>query len=256
MIKNNILILTFFVFIIVCQSNFAQPVMNEIFSRGVAGNLDWIEIYNPADVQIDISGYKIYDPGGQSGSKTKKLFPAGAIIPAKGFYVIIVDTASFDGDLSGFGLSSGGDETWLEDAGGVIIDHAVIPAMPVTTTSYSRVPDGSTNWIISETITRGTSNSTTDINEENLVTEYKLNQNFPNPFNPTTTISYQIPKSGFVNLNVYNLLGKEVAVLVSEFQNTGIYKVALNAENLSSGIYFYKLTTGNFSATKKITLLK
>ena len=132
-----------------------QPlVMNEIFSRGADPIFDWIEIYNPNPVQVDLSGYKIYDIGGNQGTKPKMEFTVGAVVPANGFYVIVVDVQ----EPSGFGLSSGGDETWLENTSGVVIDHVVIPAMPVVTTSYSRVPDGSTNWVISNTITRGAPN--------------------------------------------------------------------------------------------------
>jgi hypothetical protein len=134
-----------------------QPLMmNEIFSRGVDPDFDWVEIYNPNPVQVDLSGYKIYDPGGNSGAKLKKPFPAGAVIPANGYYVIVVDDAAPDG--SDFGLSSGGDEVWFENASGIVIDNIIIPAMPVATTSFSRIPNGSTNWQISNTITKGTPN--------------------------------------------------------------------------------------------------
>jgi hypothetical protein len=85
-----------------------------------------------------------------------------------------------------------------------------------------------------------------------------LNQNYPNPFNPVTKISYVIPNGakGVTTLKVYNLLGKEVATLVNETKASGIYEVEFNAENLPSGIYFYKLTAGKFSETKKMMLLK
>ncbi len=129
-------------------------VMNEIFSRGVAPDLDWIEMYNPNNASIDISGYKIYDIGGQSGGKPKKVFPAGTIIAANGFFVITTDTT----DASGFGLSSTGETAWLENANGNIIDQIAFPAMPVATTSYCRIPDGSTTWQISTTITKGATN--------------------------------------------------------------------------------------------------
>ncbi|MCK7520233.1 MAG: lamin tail domain-containing protein [Ignavibacteriales bacterium] len=132
-----------------------QPlVMNEFFSRGADPDFDWIEIYNPNSVQVELTGYKIYDGGGNLGTKPKMEFPVGTVIPANGFYVIVVDTQ----DPAGFGLGSGGDECWLENSGGTVIDNQVIPAMPVATTSYSRVPDGSTNWLISNTITKGAPN--------------------------------------------------------------------------------------------------
>ena len=136
-------------------------VMNEIFVQGVVGNLDWIELYNPNTVSASLDGYKIYDIGGQSGSKPKKPFPVGTTIPAKGFYVIIVDTASFAGDLSGFGLSQSGEAVWLENAGGNIIDHVTFPAMSTSNgaATYGRKPDGSSSWQILTVITRGTSNN-------------------------------------------------------------------------------------------------
>ncbi|MDD2964420.1 MAG: lamin tail domain-containing protein [Bacteroidales bacterium] len=128
--------------------------MNEMFSKGVETDPDWIEIYNASTVAVDLSGYKIYDSGGQSGSKPKKEFPAGTTIEAGGFFVIVVD----DADASGFGLSSSGEEVWLEDASGAVIDNAVFPAM-VDGQSYGRKPDGSDNMVIFTEITRGTSNN-------------------------------------------------------------------------------------------------
>ena len=114
-----------------------------------------------------------------------------------------------------------------------------------------------TNWELLNTITRGTSNVPTDVKDDfNLVMEYKLDQNFPNPFNPSTTISYKIAKTGFVTLKVFNILGREVAALVNNFQNAGTYKIEFDGKNLVSGIYFYQLNAGSFSGTKKFTLMK
>ena len=83
-----------------------------------------------------------------------------------------------------------------------------------------------------------------------------LGQNYPNPFNPSTTISYSLSQSGFVKLKVYDVLGREVANLVSMEQSTGNYKVEFNASNLTSGIYFYRLQSGDFTETKKLILLR
>ena len=128
-------------------------LLNELYSRGVPTDPDWVEIYNASSAEIDISGYKIYDPGGQAGTKPKKEFPTGSVIPALGWLVIVVDTD----DESGFGLSSGGDEVWLENVEGTVIDYIAIPAME-TTQSYGRLPDGSENWQLLNTITKGTAN--------------------------------------------------------------------------------------------------
>ncbi|HEX9252008.1 MAG TPA: lamin tail domain-containing protein, partial [Ignavibacteriaceae bacterium] len=127
--------------------------INEIYSRGTVGNEDWIEIYNPSTSAMDISGYKIYDSGGESGSKPKKEFPAGTVIPAGGFFVIVVD----DTTESGFGLSSNGETVWLENTSG-IIDSITFPALGVDT-SYARNPDGSSVWVKLSPPTKGESNS-------------------------------------------------------------------------------------------------
>ena len=89
-----------------------------------------------------------------------------------------------------------------------------------------------------------------------LPNEFKLEQNYPNPFNPTTVITYEIPEQTFVNLKVYNLLGQEVAELVNEVKSVGEHKCEFNARSLSSGIYFYRINTQNFSSTKKMILLR
>jgi hypothetical protein len=90
---------------------------------------------------------------------------------------------------------------------------------------------------------------------EEVPTEYSIS-NYPNPFNPTTTVNYQLPKSGYVTLKIYDILGKEVATLVNENKEAGYYKVNFNASKLSSGIYVYKLTGNNVNISKKMILMK
>lgn len=89
-----------------------------------------------------------------------------------------------------------------------------------------------------------------------LPSAYKLAQNFPNPFNPSTKINFSILKSGFAVLKIYDMTGKEVSSLVNENLTAGVYSVDFNASNLTSGIYFYTLRTSDFSETKKMMLLK
>ncbi|MFA5834523.1 MAG: T9SS type A sorting domain-containing protein [Bacteroidota bacterium] len=86
--------------------------------------------------------------------------------------------------------------------------------------------------------------------------EFMLEQNFPNPFNPSTTIMYQLPVSSFVSLKVYDAIGREVQTLVSEEKHAGKYIVEFNAQKLSSGLYFYTLRAGTFTETKKLLLLR
>ena len=98
--------------------------------------------------------------------------------------------------------------------------------------------------------------SVDDNNEELFPTEYSLEQNFPNPFNPSTTINFSVPEASFVSLKIFNVLGEEVETLVAKDLNAGNYKYGWNALGLPSGIYFYKLQTDNFTETKKMILLK
>jgi len=85
---------------------------------------------------------------------------------------------------------------------------------------------------------------------------FSLSQNFPNPFNPSTNIRYDLPKNGFVKLVVFDELGREIETLVNEKQTTGTYEATFNASQYPSGVYFYKLQTENFSETKKMILIK
>jgi hypothetical protein len=95
-------------------------------------------------------------------------------------------------------------------------------------------------------------------NENKIPSVFSLSQNYPNPFNPSTLISYQLPENAFVTLKVYDMLGREVATLVNEFQHAGSYSTQLSVSNsqLSTGIYFYSIKAGKFSQTKKMLLMK
>jgi len=106
---------------------------------------------------------------------------------------------------------------------------------------------------------------TTDVKDDNKYpAEFVLHQNYPNPFNPATKIRYTIPNSNvilsgtknIITLKIYDVLGNEVAALVNEEQQAGVYEVVFDGSGLSSGVYFYKLTAGSFSDTKKLILLK
>lgn len=126
-----------------------------------------------------------------------------------------------------------------------------------TPTTYVGAFDGTNDW------TAGWSNWNPQafvIGIQPVSTEvpaaYKLTQNYPNPFNPTTKINFSIVKAGFVSLKVFDLTGREVAILVNENVTNGTYSVDFNAANLTSGIYFYTLRTSDFSETKKMMLVK
>ena len=123
-------------------------------------------------------------------------------------------------------------------------------------------------WRVNNTNSAGTSNwsdtarfyvSSTlgiDNSKSTLPQMYYLSQNYPNPFNPSTMINYEIPKSSFVTLKVYDILGREIATLINEEKPTGSYKITFNASKYSSGVYFYKLSAGNYTQVKKMVLIK
>ncbi|OGV16610.1 MAG: hypothetical protein A2440_02730 [Stygiobacter sp. RIFOXYC2_FULL_38_25] len=129
--------------------------------------------------------------------------------------------------------------------------------------------DENTGWAAGEygTILKTTNGGTTFIEEEKEIpSEFSLSQNYPNPFNPSTTINYQLSTSGFVTLKVYDVLGREVATLVKEYKQPGVYNSQFSIRNsqLSSGVYFYTLKAGDpslrsghgFIQSKKMILLK
>lgn len=98
---------------------------------------------------------------------------------------------------------------------------------------------------------------TTDVKTEaTRPSNYSISQNFPNPFNPSTTIKYTLPEATNVNIKIFNVIGKEIASLVNEEKQAGNHQSEFNASNLPNGVYFYRIIAGKFSETKKMILLK
>ena len=100
--------------------------------------------------------------------------------------------------------------------------------------------------------------NTTDVKSENgpLPTNFELKQNYPNPFNPATTIGFSLPEVSFVNLSIVDLLGRQVALVISENLPAGTYNTTWNADGFPSGIYIVRLQAGSFVSTKKVILLR
>jgi len=119
-----------------------------------------------------------------------------------------------------------------------------------TLSSYSFDYSGARVFTIASTITG------VDENGENKPTSYALKQNYPNPFNPSTQIEFSIPQQSFVTLKVYDMLGKEVATLVNGEREPGSYTTTWNAQGCPSGVYFYRLTAGSYTMTRKLLLLR
>ena len=174
----------------------------------------------------------------------------------------------------------------IQNCGGLIgpFVHPVPPGdrrfiMSKGSDSYSMNPSDTQEIVITQLIARGTGhkNSVTLLKQLSdaayelynngfvigvktvsgtVPKSYTLQQNYPNPFNPTTKIMFDIPKSGDVKLIIYDILGREIAILVDELLKPGVYEVEWYASNKPSGIYFYKLTTADFTETKKMVLIK
>ncbi|MCE1163805.1 MAG: T9SS type A sorting domain-containing protein [Bacteroidetes bacterium] len=127
-----------------------------------------------------------------------------------------------------------------------------------TNKSYINLPVQTVNANISGNIFLNDESEYTEQTDASAPREFRLSQNYPNPFNPSTTINYSIPQNSFVTLKIYDISGKEIAVLVNAQANPGYYSVVLNADSykMSSGIYFYKITAGNYSEVKKLILIK
>ncbi|RPI13172.1 MAG: T9SS C-terminal target domain-containing protein, partial [Ignavibacteriae bacterium] len=125
--------------------------------------------------------------------------------------------------------------------------------------NYTQVQDIQINpTVISQAVTVRNLCGLTGVNENNnsIPETYKLEQNYPNPFNPSTTIKFSLPEDGKISLKVHDITGKVIANLEDGFKNKGNYSVEFNASNLPSGIYFYTLSAGRVTETKKMILIK
>jgi hypothetical protein len=127
-------------------------------------------------------------------------------------------------------------------------------------TSSMYFVNNNTGWAfgVYGTILKTTNGGSVFVNNNSLVVPegYELFQNYPNPFNPSTTIEYSISKESRVSIIVYDITGREIETLVNEVKRAGYYTVQFNASRLSSGIYFYRITSGDFVQTKKMVLIK
>jgi len=166
-------------------------------------------------------------------------------------YETTIEITGFEPKLSAYVYTLNGDSVYStneEDPMNVIIRDSVItnvsnsftytfPAHSVTAMEFVRNVTG-----ISE--------------HEALPEKFVLLQNYPNPFNPTTIIEYHVPVSGFVKLSIYDILGREVAVLVNEKVIAGKHRVRFDASSFAAGVYFYRMQAGKFQETRKLVLLK
>ncbi|MEJ2615100.1 MAG: T9SS type A sorting domain-containing protein [Ignavibacteriaceae bacterium] len=134
------------------------------------------------------------------------------------------------------------------------IDNTLNPVNKVYQYRLKQIDNNGNYRYLGEIVTSIT--YTDIIDSHNSPGNYELSQNYPNPFNPSTNIRFQIPKTEFVTLNIYNTLGRKIATLVNEEKQPGNYEITWNSSGLPSGIYFYQIKTDNYIETKKMLLLK
>ena len=268
--------------IVINEINYNSPAQ---FDPG-----DWVEIYSGFNVSVDISGWKFKDlnPGNVFN------IPQSVFIEPNKYLVICSDTASFKlkfprvknfiGNIN-FGLNNGGEHIQLLDDQNEIVDSLTYddidpwPSQPDGTGPTLALSDPSSdnslpeNWAPS-IVDFGTPGSPNDqplsVNgQDDVIPEkFVLYANYPNPFNPSTTIKYSIPSTGNpllggargglidVQLKIFDILGREIAVLINEKQRPGFHEVVWDASNQSSGVYFFQIKAGTFVETKKMILLR
>ena len=224
---------------------------------------DWIEIYNPQASTIDLSDNYLTD---KKDDLTKWQIPNGTTIASNQFLLFWCDEDQEQGNNhTNFKISAAGEFLAIVDSDGLsIIDSVTIPSM-LEDESFSRT-DNNGNWVISTTSTPGTDNIITDVADRSIIKHSFNLSAYPNPFNPTTTIKYEIPDqarndNSLVTLKIYDILGKEVTTLLNEKQKSGSYNIEWNASNsqgreLTSGIYFVNINGEFFNKTIKLLLLR
>ena len=177
---------------------------------------------------------------------------------AGGLYSICFINANTGWTVGDF-YSANGASSYYTTNGGTnwIITPGVTSGGRLTKVRFNTVPTG---WIagqygrVFKTVNTG---GLTGVSTQEITPfKYSLSQNYPNPFNPKTSIEFEIPQKEFVTLKVYNLLGKEIAVLANQTMESGRYNISFDASGISSGIYFYKIEAGDFRSIRKMTVIK
>ncbi|MFA5668247.1 MAG: lamin tail domain-containing protein [Balneolaceae bacterium] len=239
---------------------------------------DWVELHNTSSEAVNLSGWVLKD----DDDTHEYIIPEGTSIAANGYLVLTRNSALFTalnttvdnyiGDFD-FGLGGTADQVRLFNNNGTLVDFvAYTNEAPWPTAAAGNGPtleltdpssDNSLaeNWFAA-TETGGTPGRengvlyTSTEDDSSVPSKFELSQNYPNPFNPTTNISFNIQKAGNVELSVYNMLGQKISTLINAPLSAGIHSVTFDAQNLSSGVYLYRIVAGNHTKTMRMVLLK
>ncbi|MCC7430340.1 CotH kinase family protein [bacterium] len=230
---------------------------NNTINTDEAGEFDdWIELYNPTSADFVLSGKFLTD---DATNLTKWQFP-GVTILAGERLLVWCDNDLTQGILhTNFKLSAGGETILFVENNGVTILDEIVFGNQTADVSFGRSPDASNNWQFLQPTPNGL-NLPLEIleNNEQFPIKFSLSQNFPNPFNPTTTINYEIKNLEKAKLIIFNVLGEEVKNFELENQKGSVVwnGTDSNGNLVGSGVYFYRLESGNFNQTKRMLFVK
>ena len=239
---------------------------------------DWIELYNIDKNPVDISGWTFKD---EDDAHSFEL-PGNSIIDSYGYVVLCSDETLFLSEFQdvvnrigsfGFGLSAAGELIRLYNADGGLVDWIAYD----DSDPWPIEPDGegptlalmnpkmdntlAENWAVSGG--HGTPGAVNDVisgiqeeTESDAPVAFSLGWNYPNPFNPMTTIPFSIPESGRVTIEIYSILGQRVAKVIDDNMPPGHHQAVFRADHLASGIYYYRFAASGFIQTNSMLLLK
>jgi hypothetical protein len=210
-------------------------VINEVASNNGDPNPDWMEIYNPGDAEVDISGFDVYD-------KPAAIYtiPAGTKIAAKGYFVIVCDVALAGTDptkYAAFGLSSGGESAFLVDTEGAVIDQVDFPALPLGV-SYARIPDGGSTFSNANP-TKGAANSNTN-SPPLLIAELITGVDDNSGFTYSVTAS---DADGIRDVKIYTEIGTDAKIAEMAPVGSGIYKFTFPVITAGTTVKYYVVAT-------------
>ncbi len=214
----------------------------------VSGDLlEWSGGYNLVGIEPSNVIFNFYEA---DDIKIQGIHVKGAILAP--FATLDFPTGLISGQVIAFNILGTGQFNILDFAGNINLELTITNYAQIESSDQFNRNLGNAGSMH----TSQTNNSTTNTQDGTLNLEYKLHNNYPNPFNPSTQIVYSIAQSENVSLKIYDILGNEVATLVNSHQPAGIYEVTFTADKLSSGIYIYQLQAGKFVETRKLMLLK
>jgi len=243
-------------------------VINEFLASNVTINTDgageyddWVELFNPTDTDLFLSGLYLSD---NPENLTKWQFPFGGVILGAHEYLLIWcdEDQEQPGLHANFKLSAEGEFIALVAGDGVTIIDSLTFGPQSPDVSYGVWPDGSGTWQYLTSPTPGAPNGATAIKSNDAFPKkYALWQNYPNPFNAATIIRYDLPEHSHVEIVIYDLLGKEINHLLNQQQEPGTRSIIWNATDdlkrtVSTGVYLFQIKAEKFIQTRKMVFLK